>query len=115
MFSEGRRHGRSEHVENEVIALVIPLLAPVVPAVRVPLPEHSVATVEVPVVRALNLGNNTLLPRIEIPSIVEPGILEAVAGDLRWDVGPMQVIGPILGPGSAPPEQRNRQRERFER
>ena len=53
----------SENVEIEVVAFVEFLLVPVVPAVGVPEAEHSVATVEIAVVRALDLGDNTLVAR----------------------------------------------------
>src|SRR5262249_40356412 len=96
----------SEDVHGEVHALVELLLLPVVPAVGVAEEaEDPVAAVLVAIIRALDLRDDALLAGIAIPAVVQSVILEAVAGDLRRDVGPVEIVGPVLRLGRpGPPE-----------
>jgi hypothetical protein len=108
----------SEDIQDKVITLVPALLVPVVPAVRVAEdPEDAITTLIVPVVRALDLRNDPLFARIAIPAVIESVILESVPRDLRRDVRPMEIIGPVLCLGrfhSAKRGDREGQRPRFE-
>ena len=108
----------SEDVQSEVIALVPALLVPVVPAMGVAEDsEDAITTVIVVVVRALDLRNDPLFARIAIPAVVESVILESVPRDLRRDVRPMEIIGPVLSLGrfdSAESGDREGQGPRFE-
>src|SRR5271157_3768233 len=106
----------SEDVEHEVVALVEFLLVPFVPAVRVPEEaQDPIATIVIPVVRPLNLGNNPLFPRIAIPSVVKPIVLEAVARDLGRHVRPVQVVVPVLSLRRLHPAQAQKSRDEGER
>ena len=109
---------RSKDVQSEVMTAVPALLAPVVPAVRVAEDsEDPVTAVIVAVVRALNLRNDPLFARIAIPAVVESVILESVPRDLRRDVRPMEIVGPVLRLGrlhSAKGGERESQSPRFE-
>jgi hypothetical protein len=90
----------SEDVQSEVIALVPALLVPVVPAMGVAEdPEDAITTVVIVVIRALDLRNDPLFARIAIPAVIESVILESVPRDLRRDVRPMEIIGPVLSLG----------------
>src|SRR4051794_12606707 len=87
----------SEDVEDEVRALVEFLFVPVVPAVRMAeKTEDAVSAVVVPIIRALNLRNDSLFAGVAIPPVVEPVVLEPVARNLRGHVRPVQVIRPVL-------------------
>src|SRR5208337_867462 len=106
----------SKDVEHEVVALVKLLLVPLVPAVRVPEePQNPIATIVIPVVGPLNLGNNPLFPRIAIPSVVKPIILEAVARDLGRYVWPVQVVVPVLSLRRLHPAKAQKSRDEGER
>ncbi len=90
-----------------MVALVELLLVPVVPAVRVAEDaEDPIAAVFVAVVRALDLRHDPLFAGIAIPAVVESVILEAVARDLRRDVRPVEIVGPVLGLGRLDPAAR---------
>jgi hypothetical protein len=108
----------SEDVQSEVIALVPALLVPVVPAMGVAEEtEDAITTVIIVVIRALDLRNDPLFARIAIPAVIESVILESVPRDLRRDVRPMEIIGPVLSLGrldSAEGGDREGQGPRFE-
>src|SRR5258707_1065354 len=110
----------SEDVQGEVVSLIELLLVPVVetPA-RGAVAEDALATVEIAVVRPLDLGNDALLARVKIEPVVERLGFKPVAGNLGRDVGPMEIIGPILGTSrtgtqGTQSEQGTHQRERLE-
>ena len=61
--------------------------------------EDPVATVEVAVVRALDLRDNPLFAGIEIETVVERAAHKSIGRRLGRHIGPVQVVGPVLGPG----------------
>ena len=101
VFHSGQGRGSElEDIEVVVIALIELLLVPVVPAVRVA--KHSedpITAVIVAVIRSLDLRNDSLFARIAIPAVIESVILESVPRDLRRDVRPMEIVGPVLSLG----------------
>ena len=101
----------SEDIQDVMVALVPSLLVPFVPAVGMAEDtEHAISAVLVAIVRALNLGHDPLFTRITIPAVVESVILEPVARDLRRNVRPVEIVGPVLRLGRVNPPARG-QRE----
>ena len=97
--SSGRRdeEGRSEDVEGSGCPGRTSSCSSRGPAVRMAHAEDALAAVEVAVVRALDLGDDPLLAGIQCRTRRGASVLEPVAGDLGRHVGPVQVVGPILG------------------
>ena len=97
--TRGQDHpGCLEDIQDEVTALIEFLLASIANACAV-VPEQSedaISAVFVAIIRALDLGDNSLFPRITVPTVVEAAILEAVAGNLGRDVRPMERVSPVL-------------------
>ena len=94
-----------------MVSLVESLLLPVVPAVGVAEdPEDPIAAVLVAIIRALDLRDDPLFARIAIPAVVESVILEAVTRDLRRNVRPVEIVGPVLGLGRLDPADTRRPR-----
>ena len=61
--------------------------------------------------------HDPLFARIAVPPVIQSVILEAVAGDLGRDIGPVEIIGPILRlgrPGSPERDHRQGQRRRLD-
>ena len=86
--------------------LVPLLLLPIVPSVGMAKEaKDPVAAVFVAIIRALDLRDDPLFARIPVPAVVKAVILESVPGDLGRDVGPVEIIGPVLRLGRRDPAE----------